>query len=81
MRTVEEMLAEMRAEKRANILRKGETYHEVDIFCPYCAEEQRDWWESAPDPRDEEGIEMQCDECERHFHAKAEVVFSTRRLK
>lgn len=67
-------------ERKAKILRMGETFSEAYIYCPYCAYEQQDIWEWDLTANDEE-TEEQCQSCERHFMYSCRQVYSTRRLK
>lgn len=77
-----ELLEQLRQEKREKILRRGESYNEAYIYCPYCGHEQQDTWEFGIEPNDEEN-ERQCqlESCQRYFMVSAEIRFSTRKLK
>lgn len=64
--------------KKENVLKRGESFHESEIFCPYCAEEQdsTEVWESGLKPNGEQE-EYECSHCEKEFLITADVVFST----
>ena len=80
MRTGDDILNEYRKKRKETGIRLGSFHQERDVFCPYCGEEEIEY-ECYPDPRDEDGKEIQCQACDRHFNARAEIVFSTRILK
>lgn len=76
-----DIFAETVKKKKDHILRTGESFDEWDVYCPYCAYEQQDVWDLGIPVNGDEEEEVQCQKCERHFAAKARVVFSTRKLK
>lgn len=65
-------------EKKASIVKRGESFHETYIYCPYCGHSQDEIWEGfylEPNGEEQEG---QCQSCERHFFYSVELSFSTR---
>lgn len=74
-----DLLEQLKKEKIKTILRRGETNSEHYLYCPYCAHEQSDIWDSfdlQPNGEDREG---QCQKCERHFFYSIELAFSSRK--
>lgn len=66
-------------EKVNSILKRGESFHELDLFCPYCGHEHEDIWESFDLTPNGEENEGECNKCEKTFFYKVELTFSTRK--
>lgn len=68
-------------EKVNSILKRGESFHESDFYCPYCGKIQEEAWDSfdlTPSGEEQEG---QCQSCERHFFYRVDLAFSSRKAK
>ena len=71
-----DILERMRKEKVDQILRTGKTINEYAVYCPHCAKEYLDVWETGLKPNGE-SEELECGSCEKSFIVTAEVLFST----
>ncbi len=76
-----DILEQLQKERKVKILKRGEAFLEMYLYCPYCAHEQTDIWEGfdlQPNGEDREG---QCQSCERHFFYSVDLSFSSRKSK
>lgn len=75
-----DILERIHERRRQDILRTGASFNEFDIYCPYCAIEQREIWEWDLTANEEER-EAQCYNCRRYFFYSVRLCFDTRRQK
>lgn len=73
-------LTRMKQEKLNTINRTGKTFREYEVYCPYCAHEYNDIWETGLTPNSE-WTDLECYSCEKTFNVMAEVVFNTERIE
>lgn len=81
MSDINNILKKIRVERRDKILRRGESFNELYLFCPYCAYEQVEIWEGfdlQPNGKEREG---QCQGCERYFMYSVDLSFSSRKMR
>lgn len=78
MSKVDSFMEQIRKHRIENILKKGETIRESDVYCPYCAHEQDSTyvWDSKLEPNGSEH-DYECSSCGETFIIEAEVLFST----
>lgn len=74
-----DILDQLKAERKQSILRRGESYCEFDVYCPYCVVTQNEVWEMGL--MFDDWQEVECEGCEQHFMAKSEMRYSTRKCK
>jgi len=68
-------------EKVASIIKRGESFHEMDLYCPYCGYKQEEIWEGfSLEPNGEEN-EGDCQGCGKNFFYSVDLSFSTRKGK
>lgn len=77
-----EFILKLKKEKTEGVLRRGESFNEMYIYCPYCAHEHSDdIWEDfdlTPNGDEQEG---ECRECEKPFFYSVSLAYSTRKGK
>ena len=44
--------------------------------CPFCGEQEEDWWETIPDPLDGKKTEVFCYNCEKEYNVYATISYS-----
>lgn len=68
-------------EKVKRIVNRGESHHEMDLYCPYCGYKEEEIWENFDLTPNGEEVEGQCNSCERYFFYSVDLSFSTRKSK
>lgn len=74
-----EWLENFEKEKVNLIIKSGESFHELYLYCPYCGYEQEEIWEGFNLTPNGEESEGECQSCHRHFFYSVDLSFSTRR--
>jgi transposase-like protein len=65
--------------KKATIVRTGESFREHDIYCPYCGQDQNDIFERFDVEPSGDWQEGDCHKCGKNYFYKSELAFSTRK--
>lgn len=76
-----DVLKRIENERKSRILKTGETFEELSIYCPYCAEENYDAMEGLHEFYNDEWTEIECYHCGKIFKAKWTAVYSTEQKK
>ena len=65
--------------KKATIVKTGESLREYDIYCPYCGSEQEEIWNGFDLTPNGDWFEGDCQKCSKNFFYKTELSFCTRK--
>lgn len=76
-----DVLEQIKKSKIESIRKRGESFNEAYLYCPYCAHEQEEIWDGFDLQPNGEEREGECQSCGRFFFYSVDLMFCTRKAK